>query len=115
MRVLSIAIGFLSPFPMVVYTVTFTAPAYLINCSNASELSCLYHSRSFPEVHRSAFRTLAFLKVLPATTTPTRLLSALSRGLMGPGARWGSISNLAPSQPRRDQAGWVLPSDWRSR
>jgi hypothetical protein len=34
---------------------------------------------------------------------------------MGPGARWGSISNLAPSQPRRDQAGWVLPSDWRSR
>ena len=33
---------------------------------------------------------------------------------MGPGARWGSISNLAPSQPRRDQAGWVLPSDWRS-
>ncbi len=34
---------------------------------------------------------------------------------MGPGARWGSISNLAPSQPRRDLAGWVLPSDWRSR
>ncbi len=33
---------------------------------------------------------------------------------MGPGARWGSISNLAPSQPRRGQAGWVLPSDWRS-
>jgi len=30
------------------------------------------------------------------------------------GARWGSISNLAPSQPRRGQAGWVLPSDWRS-
>jgi hypothetical protein len=33
---------------------------------------------------------------------------------MGPGARWGSISTLAPSQPRRDQAGWVLPSGWRS-
>ncbi len=29
------------------------------------------------------FRRLAFLKVLPATTTPTRLLSALSRGHMG--------------------------------
>jgi hypothetical protein len=60
---------------------------------------CLYHSRSFTEVHGSALRTLAFLKVLLATTTLTRLLSALSRGLMGPGARWGSISNQAPSQP----------------
>ena len=41
---------------------------------------CLYHSRSFTEVHGSALRTLAFLKVLLATTTLTRLLSALSRG-----------------------------------
>jgi hypothetical protein len=75
---------------------------------------CLDHSHSFPEVYGSALRTLAFLKILLATTTLTRLLSALSRSHMGPGARWGSISILAPSQPRRGQAGWVLPSDWRS-
>jgi len=67
---------------------------------------CLYQ---FPFVHRStswsALRTLAFLKVLLATTTLTRLLSALSRSPMGPGARWGSISNQAPSQ--RDGA-WLV-------
>ena len=40
---------------------------------------------------------LYVLKVLLATTTPTRLLSALSRSHSGPGARWGSISNQAPS------------------
>src|SRR6266852_8802690 len=65
-----------------------------------TELRCA----SFPipvrsqKVHRSALRTLAFLKVLLATTTLTRLLSALSRSHIGPGARWGSISNQAPSQ-----------------
>ena len=49
----------------------------------ASELLSSNHFRSFAEVHGSALRTFAFLKVLPATTTPTRLLSALSRGHMG--------------------------------
>jgi len=73
-------------------------------------LRCVRRVASFPEVHRLALRTLAFLKVLPATTTPTRLLSALSRSHIGPGARWGSISNQAPSQPRRGLAVWVLPS-----
>jgi len=75
---------------------------------------CLDHSRLFPEVHWSPLRTLTFLKALLATTTLTRLLSALSRSPMGPGARWGSISNQAPSHPWRGLAVWVLPSDWRS-
>jgi len=64
----------------------------------ASELLSSNHFRSFAEVHGSALRTFAFLKVLPATTTPTRLLSALSRSHIGPGARWGSILNQALSQ-----------------
>ena len=66
---------------------------------NASELSAsIIPVRSQKYIDRR-LRTLAFLKVLLATTTLTRLLSALSRGHMGPGARWGSISNQAPSQP----------------
>ena len=72
---------------------------------------CLYHSRSFTEVHRSALRTLAFLKVLLATTTLTRLLSALSRSHIGPGARWGSISNQA-SITTVTGPGWLGAAIW---
>ena len=78
---------------------------------------CLDHSRysrSFPESKLIGARTHRFLKVLPATT---HRYPASIRTLKEPhGARCtlGSISNLAPSQPRRDQAGWVLPSVWRS-
>src|SRR5437867_13003507 len=72
---------------------------------------------SFPFVPRSTLIGASYPCVSQSLACNHHSYPASIRTLKGPhGARCtlGFDLKPGPSQPRRDQAGWVLPSDWRS-